>query len=598
MIEVVTLILTIILLSRVSEELTTIPTTLFLISYSYISSILFDGFLSISTEQFNSILYIMIPIILLPDLLNLSLKEFRNNILPILYLAIISVLLSIALAVIIAPLIITEYILPLGAWVALFTMLMATDAITVSSIFSNFTLPSKLKIYAEGESLLNDVTALILFYFIALPMIKEVEITFAYVNLIIFSVIFKSIIIGGLSAYMGFALVKLLKDPIEQFIIIYLITIVAFLISEHLHVSGILAVITTVLLFKYLIDRELAKNPKLLYQHYQKSMDLAHNNGFYKVLMNIEKYIPAMTKKEFRGYKREAFFIGIFANGVVFIVMTHLFDMELLLKYSFEILAVFAITTLIRFSSIRAMFIFLQHPNYWSTALTLSGVKGALSIIMLNSIPENLSYKELFEAIVVGNVLLSTFVYTIILILLIRRNQERFKKDIIVATLPSQNYIMDIKNILEKESITGAYTKVFIDDILEKELSRAKRYKLDLSIIAFKVDRLDTLTYDQKEKLLSTIGQSVLKRIRINDYFGTLEEYTYIIITTNTPMSGANVLATRLKEYFIKQAQHYSSEISFEFGITQTTQTLSMLYENIYDALKRAEYSNKIEIEA
>jgi len=602
MIEIVTLILTIILLSRVSEELTTIPTTLFLIAYSYLSSVVFDGFLSISKEQFNSLLYIMIPIILLPDLLNLSIKEVRKNILPILYLAVVSVILSIAIAVFVAPLIITQYVLPIGAWIALFTMLMATDAITVSSIFSNFNLPSKLKIYAEGESLLNDVTALIVFYFIALPLIKDVEITFGYVNVIIFSVVFKSIVIGLLSAYIGFVLVKVLKDPIEQFIIIYLITIVAFLLSEHWHVSGILAVITTVMLFKYLIDKELQKNPRLLYQHYQKSMELTHHSNLYKVLINIEKYIPAMTKKEFRGYKREAFFIGIFANGVVFIIMTHLFDMELLFKYTFEILAVFAITTVIRFASIATLFSFLKHPIYWSSALTLSGVKGALSIIMLHSIPSTFAYAQLFEAVVVGNVLLSTFVYTLILIVFIKRHGEQFKQDIITSTLPQQphhDYMMDIKNILEKENSTGAYNKIFLDDILQKELSRATRYKLDLSLIAFKIHQLDTLNYEQKEQLLSTIGKITLERIRINDYFGVIGEHQYLIITTNTPISGANILAGRLKKAFLKKSHNYSDKVSFDFGITHTTDidTLSSIYENIQDALKKSQYSNKIEIE-
>lgn len=43
-------------------------------------------------------------------------------------------------------------------------MLMATDAITVSSIMSKFRLPERLKTYAESESLFNDVTALIIFY--------------------------------------------------------------------------------------------------------------------------------------------------------------------------------------------------------------------------------------------------------------------------------------------------------------------------------------------------------------------------------------------------------------------------------------------------
>ena len=192
MIEIFTVILLIILISRASEEMTKIPTTLFLITYSYLTTIIFGGFFVISKEQFNNILYLMIPIILLPDLLKISLVEVRENIFPILYLSVISVLLSIALAVTIIPYLLTDYSLTVGAWIALFTMLMATDAITVSSIFANFNLPSKLKIYAEGESLLNDVTALVIFYFIALPMLRGTEVSFTDINLIVLEVVLKS----------------------------------------------------------------------------------------------------------------------------------------------------------------------------------------------------------------------------------------------------------------------------------------------------------------------------------------------------------------------------------------------------------------------
>ncbi|MEA2029016.1 MAG: diguanylate cyclase, partial [Campylobacterota bacterium] len=206
---------------------------------------------------------------------------------------------------------------------------------------------------------------------------------------------------------------------------------------------------------------------------------------------------------------------------------------------------------------------------------------------------------QLFEAVVVGNVLLTTFIYTLILIGFIKQNSNRFKQDIIASSLPSsnQNYIIDIKNILEKDHITGAYNKIYVDDFLAKELSRALRYKLDLSLISFKIGGMDLLGYQQKEEFLASIGHIVLDRIRINDYFGTLDEYQYIIIATNTPITGANILAGRLKKSFIKSSQKYHKDIDFDFGVTHGSDSLSTIYENINDALKRSQYSNKIEIE-
>jgi len=600
MIETVTLILLIILISRVSEEITKIPTTLFLITYSYLSTILFDGFLSISKEQFNGVLYIMIPIILLPDLLSINIKEVQKNILPILYLAIVSVAVSISIAVMVVPYIITDYAIPSAGWIALFTMLMATDAITVSSIFANFNLPSKLKIYAEGESLLNDVTALVIFYFIALPMLNGVDITIGYVNVVVANVVIKSILIGLLCAYFGFFLVKILKDPIEQFIIIYLITIISFLVAEHLHISGILSVIISVLAFKVLIDKELHKNPELLFERYKKSTQSHKKNNLYHILVNIERYIPAMSKKEFRGYKQEAFYIGIFANGIVFILMAYLFNIELLKNYIFEIVAVFLITTSIRFLSVISMFTVQKRPIYWTNTLTLSGVKGALSIIMFNSIPNTFEYKELFEAIVLGNVILSIFLYTLILIYYINKNSDNFKQDILNSTITTddnnRDIIVDIKNMIEKDSNTNAYNKIFIEDILLKEVSRSMRYKLELSIIAFKIEIEPD---NKKDLLLNQIGVIVNEKIRTNDYFGEHLLDSYIIITTNTPLGGATILAQRLKERFTQVGEKYAKNTTFSFGVIEVKDLDSKdsIYEKIEDALEKSRYSDKVEIE-
>ncbi len=47
--------------------------------------------------------------------------------------------------------------------------------------------------------------------------------------------------------------------------------------------------------------------------------------------------------------------------------------------------------------------------------LTFSGMKGALSIILVHMIPDTFAYKEMFEAVTVGVVMLSIFVYGTIL---------------------------------------------------------------------------------------------------------------------------------------------------------------------------------------
>lgn len=99
MIEVLAIILFIVLLSRISEEITAIPINLPLIAFSFFISALFPGALSISNEQFDQILIMLLPIILFPDVINLSVKDVRQNLFPIFYLAFFGVAISLAIAV-------------------------------------------------------------------------------------------------------------------------------------------------------------------------------------------------------------------------------------------------------------------------------------------------------------------------------------------------------------------------------------------------------------------------------------------------------------------------------------------------------------------
>ena len=74
-----TILLIFIILSRIVETSTKIPTTLTLIVLSFLLSYFSPNILSISNEEFDEILYLMLPVILLPDILNISTSELKKN---------------------------------------------------------------------------------------------------------------------------------------------------------------------------------------------------------------------------------------------------------------------------------------------------------------------------------------------------------------------------------------------------------------------------------------------------------------------------------------------------------------------------------------
>ncbi len=420
MLLLLTILLVFILLSRVIENHTKIPTTLSLIVLSFLLSYFFPHIFSLSSDEFDEILYLMLPIILLPDILNISAHELKIHYKEILYLAFFAVIGSIGIALFITPYLLPEHQWTVGMLIALFSMLMATDAITVTSIMSKFTLPYKLKIYAESESLFNDVTALIIFYFIAMPMISGDSLTLIELNITLLKVLSLSTIIGLFVACIGYFIMKILRNSFDQLIVIYLIVVVSFLIAEHFKIAGILSIVSAVLTFKYLVKNEFI-NKKFTFRKKEHSAPS---------LFHLVKQSPTLTKKHYREYKKESEYIGVFANAVVFIMVANIIDLFFLLEYLKEIIIVFVLTTIIRLFFISLMTWKLDLSFKWTVALTYSGTKGALAIIMVHSLPESFIYKEMFNAIVFGNVLLSTFIYTLLLMIYINKNKQNFNNNI------------------------------------------------------------------------------------------------------------------------------------------------------------------------
>jgi CPA1 family monovalent cation:H+ antiporter len=398
-----TILLVFILLSRIIENIIKVPSTLSLIVLSFLLSYFFPTIINLSDDKFDDILYLMLPIVLLPDILNISVDELKKHYKEVIYLAFFAVIISIIIAVFITPFLLPEYQFTLGMLIALFSMLMATDAITVSSIMSKFRLPEKLKIYAESESLFNDVTSLIIFYFIAIPMINGSAITLIEINETLIKVLFLSTLIGILVAYTGYYTIKILQNSFDQLLVIYLIVSVSFMTAEYFEIAGILSIVTSVLTFRYLVKKEFLLRSK------QK---------------------PFLTEKNFGEYKKESEFIGIVANAIVFIILANIINVSLLFDYLQEIIIIFILTTIIRFSLIASMTIRLKLPFKWAKALTYAGAKGALAIIMVHSLSDTFIYKDMFTAVIIGNVLLSTFIYTIMLIFHISKNKLFYKCNI------------------------------------------------------------------------------------------------------------------------------------------------------------------------
>jgi len=514
MLEIFSVILALILLSKFIEDRIKIPFVLVVIVLSYISTYLMD--FSLLKDNFESIVYMMLPIILIPDVLGLSRSELKENIGTVFYLAFVAVVLSIIIAVAFSYFYANYYNLSIYHLLILFTPLMATDVVSVGAIFSKFKLPQKMKLYAEGESLFNDITAMVIFFFVALPFLSGEQVSFLSLTQTTLYVVSLSVVIGLIVGLVGYLFFKYARDNFEEFISIYLMASLSFLIADKMGLSAILSVVISVLFFKYLFDKE---------GHYKKK-------NYAAILMRFNTS-NTNANEPIRAYAKESQYLGLFANAIIFISIADVINLDLLFKYKYEILYVFILTTIVRYIVVSLFVLYKKHPFYWSNILTLSGMKGGLALIMVVSLSDSFEYKEMFLAITLGVVILSIFIYTFVLMLYLF-----LKKDILLVDKAQEHhmYINDIKELVEKDAKSGAFNEILFEDLVETEIHRAQRYSQSFALVAFKTNS-------------NTLKKMRSKFLRRGDYFGKLNSQYYAVLLTHTSLDEAFIYSEKLKKY-------------------------------------------------
>ncbi|OAT50441.1 Sodium, potassium, lithium and rubidium/H(+) antiporter [Providencia heimbachae] len=138
---------------------------------------------------------------------------------------------------------------------ALAAILSPTDPVSVSAMTVNSPLPSRMAHILEGESLLNDATGLVCFSFAVVAALTG---TFSLVSAageFVF-VAFGGILIGLLVAWAigwlnQFLVKRTGEEPAIQIMISLLMPFTAYLLAEHLNVSGILAAVVAGIAMHY-----------------------------------------------------------------------------------------------------------------------------------------------------------------------------------------------------------------------------------------------------------------------------------------------------------------------------------------------------------
>jgi CPA1 family monovalent cation:H+ antiporter len=184
-------------------------------------------------------------LIFLPPLLyaaawDMPWREFRENLRPILLLAVGFVLFTAAAVAVVMHYAIPD--LPWAAAIAFGAIVSPPDAVAATAILSRLGVPNRVRVILEGESLVNDASGLTL-YGIALGVASSGSISVGREVGQVAILVGGGIAIGLVMGWIATWIHRKLDDPLAETVITLLSPYAAFLPAEAVHASGVLATV-------------------------------------------------------------------------------------------------------------------------------------------------------------------------------------------------------------------------------------------------------------------------------------------------------------------------------------------------------------------
>ncbi|MFZ4409531.1 MAG: Na+/H+ antiporter [Paracraurococcus sp.] len=173
-------------------------------------------------------------------------RAFRRNLRPILALAIGAVLFTAFCVAAVLRLLLPE--IPWSVALALGAIVAPPDAVAAEAVLARLRLPKRIVTVLQGESLVNDASALVLYKLAVAAAVASTSVAPAEGALSFLALGAGGIAIGWVVGKLTLEAFRRLEDPMLEVTTSFLAAYAAYLAGEALGVSGVLAVVTAGLL--------------------------------------------------------------------------------------------------------------------------------------------------------------------------------------------------------------------------------------------------------------------------------------------------------------------------------------------------------------
>ncbi|MEJ2635494.1 MAG: Na+/H+ antiporter [Calditrichia bacterium] len=364
---------------------------------------------------------VFLPGLLFEAAFHIDFQEFWRNKMAIISLAVPGVIAAMSLTtLILTPVANSLDFISIFSWhyaLVFGALIAATDPIAVVAMFKSLGAPRRLRILVDGESLLNDGTGIV-FFTLSLSLVSGGKVSAPGLFLDFILIVGIGILVG---AGIGLAVSQIIRHVDDPMIEITLTTIAAygaFMVAEQLHYSGVIATVTAGLFAgNYAARTGMSPSTRIAVETFWEYMAFALNSIVF-LLIGFEAKIPHLLAS----WKIVivAFLAVTIGRGIVILGMSGI------LRRTRE-----------------------HIPWPWSAVMTWGGLRGALPMVLVLSLPDNFAHRDLLVSMTFGVVIISILLNGLTISPLLRKlgivksQRTREEYEMIRGKLQAQNAALE-----------------------------------------------------------------------------------------------------------------------------------------------------------
>lgn len=341
-------------------------------------------------EAFHEVVvFVFLPALVFAAALELSVRSLLRNILPVLALATVAFAAS---AVLVGAAVTVGMGIPTAAALVFGALISATDPVAVVAVFKQLGVPKRLLTLVEGESLLNDGVAIVLFDILLRAAIGErISLTSGVVSVVV--VFVGGTVVGLVTGFLA-AMALPWMDRLSAGALTVSVAYGSFVVSEHvLGLSGVVATAAAGLVLAGLAPSRASADVRQLWEQLWESIDYM-------------------------------------ANAVLFLLIGLVLQPQVLIDNAVPILLAIVVVLVARPLAVVPVISVVERVGGIppvgrrnEAVLIWGGLRGGVALALALALPETLEQRDLFIAMTAGVVLATLLLNATTIGALVRRLQ-------------------------------------------------------------------------------------------------------------------------------------------------------------------------------